>query len=520
MKACRVFPLIALVVSIAVAAVATPSGASTSTTELVSVDSAGNHADGESGAATTISADGRFIAFWSSATNLVPGDTNGAADIFVRDRVLGTTERVNVASDGSQSTGASFHQAISGDGRYVAFESYSSNLVPGDTNGQRDVFVHDRQTGTTERVSVASDGTQSDGEGPYPPSISADGRFVAFTSRATNLVPGDTNDTSDIFVHDRQTGVTERVSVASDGSQSDNLHSSSTFGSAISANGRFVAFYSEATNLVPGDTNGMDDVFVRDRLAGTTERVSVASDGSQGLSTAGSNDVNPSPSISDDGRWVAFWSPFSDLVPGDTNGVTDIFVHDRQGATTERVSQALDGSLYNAGSFGPAISADGRYVAFHSKGTTNTPLDVFVCDRLTASTTLVSVSLLGVPGNGASAYPDISESGRFIAFTSRASDLVLTDMDSAIDVFVRDRGELPEPTPTPTPTPTTPTPTPLPAVGGMVELAVGQSGPSASSAGDSWGGSSAWYYAALAGGAAAALALAAGGWYARRRRLR
>ena len=201
-----------------------------------------------------ISADGRFVAFSSDASNLVAGDTNGRGDIFVRDRLTGTTERLSLASDGTQ---ANRLTSISADGRFVTFSSSASNLVAGDTNRQADVFVHDRLTSTTERVSVASDGTQANGDSSFP-SISADGRFVTFVSRASTLVAGDTNSRDDVFVHDRQTGTTERVSVASDGTQGNR---NSRF-SSISADGRFVKFDSAASNLVAGDTNFTYDIFV------------------------------------------------------------------------------------------------------------------------------------------------------------------------------------------------------------------------------------------------------------------
>src|SRR5437762_5568898 len=210
------------------ALLATLAGASAGTTERVSVASDGTQGNSPS-QLPALSADGRFVAFQSWATNLVPGDTNGFADVFVHDRQTDTTERVSVASDGTQGNGGSGAEAISADRRFVDFSSYYTNLVPGDTNGRSwtDVFVHDRPTRTTERVSVASDGTQGNNWSEYP-SISADGRFVAFSSYATNLVPGDTNGQQDVFVRDRQTGTTERVAAGRV--------------SAHSADGRFVAF--------------------------------------------------------------------------------------------------------------------------------------------------------------------------------------------------------------------------------------------------------------------------------------
>jgi Periplasmic component of the Tol biopolymer transport system len=330
----------------------------------------------------SISADGRYVAFVSAATNLVSGDTNNFQDIFVHDRQTGQTTRVSVASDGTQANGHSYAPSISADGRYVAFASLASNLVSGDTNGAWDVFVHDRQTGETTRVSVASDGTQAIGFFfGSSPSISADGRYVAFDSWATNLVSGDTNDKPDVFVHDRQTGQTTRVSVSSDGTQANN---GANYPS-ISADGRYVAFESSSTNLVSGDTNSVTDIFVHDRQTGQTTRVSVSSDGTQANGGPGWSGKNSS--ISADGRYVAFHSYADNLVSGDTNSATDIFVHDRQTGVTTRVSIASDGTQANGFSSSPSISADGRYVAFMSgatnlvSGDTNNARDVFVHGR-------------------------------------------------------------------------------------------------------------------------------------------
>jgi Tol biopolymer transport system component len=265
----------------------------------------------------SISADGRYVAFSSGASNLVPGDTNYWVDVFGRDCQTGETTRVSVASDGTQANYPSYRPSISADGRFVAFDSQASNLVANDTNGRSDVFVHDRQTGETSRVSVRSDGTQGTGGNSYIPRLSADGRYVAFYSEAPNLVAGDTNGFLDVFVHDHQTGQTTRVSVRNDGGQGNE----DSAWPAISADGRYVAFYGEASNLVVGDTNGVWDVFAHGRETGETFRVSVASGGRQG------NRTSLLPSISADGRCVAFSSEATNLVSGDHNGKSDAFVH-------------------------------------------------------------------------------------------------------------------------------------------------------------------------------------------------
>jgi cold shock CspA family protein len=270
-----------------------------------------------------LSGDGRFVAFESVATNLVVGDTNGASDVFVHDRQTGATTRVSVATGAVQATGGSFLPAISNDGRFVAFHSSATNLVAGDTNGGTDVFVHDRQTGETTRVSVATGGGQSTGSGQPPdfaPALSEDGRFVAFESKSNDLVAGDTNAKSDVFVHDRQTGTTTLVSVPTGGSPQGNDDSVEP---AISGNGRFVVFLSFATNLVPGGTSGDGDVFVHDRQTNTTTQMSVSTIGVKG------NDFSCNPAISRDGRIVAIFSDATNLIPNDTNGTRDIFIHNR-----------------------------------------------------------------------------------------------------------------------------------------------------------------------------------------------
>jgi PKD repeat protein len=405
----------------------------------VSVDNAGEQGDANSFNAS-ISADGRYVAFDSNATNLVHGDTNGRTDVFVHDRQTRQTTRVSIASDDSQGNGDSSDPAISGDGRYVAFHSLANNLVPGDTNQVWDVFVHDRETGQTRRVSVSSSGAQANNHSHMSDgrvAISADGRFVTFGSRASNLVPGDTNGAGDVFVHDLVTGQTMRVSVASDGIQGDR---SSTSG-GISGDGRFVTFASLATNLVSADTNGRQDVFVHDRQTGQTMRVSVSSDGVQG------NDTSSGPAISADGSLVTFISISTNLIPGLTSSVWNIYAHNRLTGELTQVTAPYQGTQPNDNtSFRPAsISADGRYVAFSSvarnlvEDYTRLGSDAYVRDLHTSTTFIVSVNSAGVQGNNHSTHPSISADGRFVAFDSIASNLVGGDTNGAYDIFVVDR---------------------------------------------------------------------------------
>jgi hypothetical protein len=402
-------------------------------TTRVSVATGGVQANGDSTESAS-SADGRYIVFSSSANNLVAGDTNGTWDVFLRDRAAGVTTRVSVASGGAQGNGGSGSPGISADGRYVTFSSEASNLVAGDTNGTSDVFVRDRVTGVTTRVSVASGGAQGNEESEQSV-ISADGRYVAFVSRASNLVAGDVNGKRDVFLRDRVSGVTTLVSVATDGTQADNFSERL----AISADGRYVAFYSVATNLVAGDTNGAMDVFVRDRVTATTTRVSVASDGTQG------NADSEAPAISADGRYVAFDSGASNLVAGDTNVTLDVFVHDRTTGDTSLVSVASDGTQADYAGQRPSISADGRYVAFDSgarnltPGDTNQRYDVFVRDRLAGTTTAAGPTFGSAQANDDSMVTAISADGRYVTYFSGASNLVAGDTNGKADVFVHDR---------------------------------------------------------------------------------
>jgi Ca2+-binding RTX toxin-like protein len=264
-----------------------------------------------------ISPDGRFVAFRSAADDLVATDTNGLKDIFVRDLQIGTTTLVSVNKDGTDSgIGYSWANEISADGRFVAFVSWADNLVVTDTNGTADVFVRDLQLGTTTLVSVNNDGNDSGNRFSASPTISVDGRFVAFSSFANDLVVTDIGG-KNVFVRDLQRGITTLVSISKDGTDDGNGIS---YFPEISADGRFVAFYSEADNLVTTDTNGVEDVFVRDLQRGTTILVSANKD-----KTDSGNGNSLYNTISADGRVVAFYSAADDLVATDTNGTGDVF---------------------------------------------------------------------------------------------------------------------------------------------------------------------------------------------------
>ena len=380
------------------------SGAAPRNTTLVSVDSSGTQATGGSGS-PSISDDGRYVAFTSNATNLVVDDTNSRTDVFVRDRQTGTTERVSVgvSADGSrtQANESSYGRpSISSDGRFVVFSSWASNLVPYHDRIISDVFVHDRQTGTTKEMSVGPIWQETNGTS-FAPSISSSGRYVAFFSTSSDLESGDTNNATDVFVRDRDTdadevfdeaGAASTQRVRVDCAYSLCASHISRFVTSISSDGRYVTFPLPDSNLVAGDTNGVDDIFVHDRQMRATQRVNVHGCGTQ------ANGGSLNPRISDDGRFVAFDSAASNLVAGDTNTFRDVFVRNLQGGTIQRVSVDSSGAQANGHSGSPSISSDGTYVVFSSGASnlvandTNGLHDVFVRDRQEGTTERVSVS--------------------------------------------------------------------------------------------------------------------------------
>jgi hypothetical protein len=405
-------------------------------TERVSLGAPGTQGNLDS-YSPSLSANGRFVAFYSEASNLVPHDTNGEGDVFVRDRLYGTTTLVSLSASGLQANGDCEYPTISADGRCVAFWSLATNLVPGDTNGVADIFVRDLLLGTTVRASVDSAGVQGDRES-INQAISGDGRFVAFESNATNLVPGDTNAQMDVFLRDLVSGVTTRASVDAAGAQASRASRSAT----LSDDGRFVCFESSA-RLVPADTTNATDVYVRDVVLGATVLASVDSNGIVGNQGSGNY-----PAISGDGGTVAFSSLATNLVPDDTNGEYDVFVHDLGSGVTERVSVDSNGVQGNGTSWRSFLSADGRYVAFKGYATNlaSTPdrngmQDVFWHDRVSGITLRVSDASDGAQCNAPSSEPMISADGRTLAFYSGATNLVPGDTNGSWDVFVRALGK-------------------------------------------------------------------------------
>ncbi len=410
------------------------------TVQRLSVTTQGLQADG--GQRPAISGNGRYVSFWSDSALLVGGDTNNTADIFVRDRSINELSRVSVAAasiGGAQANAISYVETDVSDNGIVVFASDASNLITAglDTNNATDIFAFDMVSREVARISVADGNVQVNGRSRNPV-VSTNGLLIAYRSAATNVVPNDNNGHVDIFVFDRGVQKVSRVNIASDGSQS-NLEDGIDVpvGLDINATGTIVVFESKGSNLVPGDNNGVSDIFIRDRVANQTHRVSVASGGGQ------ANGASTAPSISDNGRYIAFASAASNLVAGDSNGATDIFLHDRQTNTTTRVSVVTGGGQANGASTTPSISGNGRYISFWSSATnlasgdSNGVGDIFVHDRKTGITTRASIAGNGDQGNGVSAeFSSLSKKGEYLVFASAASNLVQNDSNNKSDIFL------------------------------------------------------------------------------------
>jgi Tol biopolymer transport system component len=424
----------AVLAGLGAAAAAAACAPRTAVLERISVTSQERQSEGAASRFVKLSADGRLVVFTSPATDLVPGDTNDEQDVFVRDRRAGTTTRVSVDSAGRQADGGSSEASISADGRFVVFTSAAGNLVRGDTNEEVDVFVRDLRRHTTKRVSLTGSGKQAGGSS-FLASISATGRFVAFQSTAADLVAGDTNDAEDVFVRDVVEQTTRRASIPSGGRQ----FSGPSALPIVSDNGRYVAFISNPRNP------DVFDVYRRDLRTGSTRLMSV------GLRGGPIDGVTGQIAMSGNGRFVGYASDSTNLVAEDTNDQWDTFVYDAVKRTTIRVSVGSDGAQGNGFSDQPSLSRTGRYVAFASEATnlvggdTNGVGDAFVRDLRTGITKRISTTAAGVQANdtsGPSYAPEIglSADGRHAAFVSQATNLVRGDTNAAPDLFAWDGG--------------------------------------------------------------------------------
>ena len=384
-----------------------------------------------------LSADGAYVAFSTDATNGFLVDSNNAVDIW-RQSVGGALERVSLTTSGAGANDSSFAPAISADGRYVAFASFATNMTLNDVNGLPDIFRRDMLTGAVLLVSAGADGLPGNSLS-IAPTISADGRTVAYLSFATNLVTNDLNNATDTFLTDLVTGVTRLVSAAADGAQAS---AGSLNRPSLSADARFVAFDSAAANLTAADANDRDDVFVKDMLTGAIRR---ASEGPGGEAMGGGLEGTLRPALSADGRYVVFATAAA-MLPGDTNGVIDIYRKDLLTGGLVRVSVTAGGLQGNAESREAAISGDGQMVSFTSLASNfvdadgDGNADVFLKDMVSGALTLISRTPAGTPGFGQSVSSAISADGRLVAFASNAPDLVPGDANMVQDVFTAQLG--------------------------------------------------------------------------------
>ncbi|QBB70032.1 hypothetical protein ELE36_06465 [Pseudolysobacter antarcticus] len=384
-----------------------------------------------------ISGNGRFVAFQSAATNLVAADNNGLTDEFVRDLQTQTTTRISAIDAGTRSDGASAEASISRDGRYAVFSSLGSGLVASDSNAASDIFVVDRNTLLPLRMSVDASGVQANGASDSP-AISATGAWVSFRSSASNLVSGDSNGGADIFIKNIASGTISLVSTSSIGAQSAG---GVILGpTSLSSDGNLVVFRASDGSLVAGDNNGFEDVFVKNRSNGVTSLISASASGTIG------NGNSVQAVISDDGTRVVFASDASNFAADDSNGVRDIYVKTLASGAIVRASSDASGVIGNAASSDPSISADGRFVVFASAasnlvaGDTNGNIDIFVKDLNDASITRINTTAAGAQGSGGDcATPSISSDGRYVGFICAQSNLVAADSNAFADAFVKDR---------------------------------------------------------------------------------
>ncbi len=418
----------------AVAEAATEAGSDAGTMaigvfERVSVGAGGVQGDGDTDV-TGLSDDGRYVMFRSASTNLTSiVDSNNVADVFIRDRELGTTTLISKATTGTAPANAeSKEPRLSTSGDYVVFHSAATDLVVGDTNGASDVFLWSRASGLIEKVSVGFGGAQANARSELP-SVVRDGRYVAFSSEATNLLATSTvGPTTNIFVRDRTLGTNKRVSIGLAGADPNNNSQTPR----MADSGRYVVFVSNASNLVTGDTNAKADVFRYDLQTDTTERVSL------GVSNVEGNEDCDRPVISPDGRYVAFLSSASNLTAGDTAGTTDAFFVD-MGATPRTI---LRFGMATAQAAYPLLSGDGRWLLLTPSPSfvaadTNNVTDVYSFDTTQPTATPVLISQVGgVVGNGFSYGFGMSTDGKYLAMGTAATNLVTPDVNAKLDTLI------------------------------------------------------------------------------------
>ncbi|PTQ91428.1 VCBS domain-containing protein, partial [Agitococcus lubricus] len=400
---------------------------------MVSTSTAGVQSNGTS-VSPVFSPDGTKVVFASGASNLVANDTNGNYDIFIKDLSTGVTTRINTGSNGEQLTGFHFSnyslsRVFSPDSTKIVFQSNASNLVTGDSNNSTDIFVKDLNTGAVSRVSTGSNGEQLNGQSDTA-SFSSDGTKIVFGSYASNLVVGDSNNTSDIFVKNLNTGAVSRVSTNSNGEQANNM----SYRAVFSADGTKVVFESSATNLVAGDTNNLTDLFVKNLLTGEVTRVNTDSSGTQITANNDSYQAVFSP----DGTKIAFQSTASNLVTDDTNNASDIFIKDLITGAISRVSTDSSGQFASRKSFKAQFSPDGSKIAFVSQGIYFNASDIFVKDLSTNIVTRMTDNADAQVANNSSYYVMFSADGSQVAIESSATNLVAGDTNNLSDIFVKD----------------------------------------------------------------------------------
>jgi hypothetical protein len=396
----------------------------------------------------SISDDGRYVVFLSWADNLVAGDANGGLDIFILDTQSDSLSMAVFAASNGQPNDLVLEPRISANGQYIVFTSIATNLDSACTNNSyADIFVYaiaDGAPGTFQCVSLGVGGAEPNGPSEHP-AISADGRYVVFTSTATNLVSGVTDGHKHVYMRDRDTGSTTIISLSSD----ETVANGNSDNPSVSADGRYVVFESSATNLLGagGDTNSMPDIFLRDRTAGTTIRISAAyNPGEQ------PNGPSTYPTISSDGTRVAFLSSAGNLIPN-VSGVTNVFLRDLPSQTTTLVSMSNSGEAANSDSYGARISSDGMHVVFSSVATnlvvgeSSGTVQIYLRDFVNSATFKLSESSSGEEGNDASIAPGITEHGNWITFLSDATNLVSADTNGYSDVFMLERTNPPQPPP-------------------------------------------------------------------------